>query len=152
MTDIPRAMNEESMADQLLRRVQTLEDNKRRWKTAAIGSGCLLLFVLLGAVVLVVGVGMYYDARLKRQEARLQAMDRDHRALMEDGEVVKVWVAKKSYFPGTEVDRSHFELRGYPKTRVPDALTESQDPTGRLVHYSFAGYPVTRNHYLTIPQ
>lgn len=139
------AVDEESMADQLLRRVQTLEQDKRWWQRIAAGSGCLLLFVLLSGALLIVGGGMYYRAAINRQEARIDVLELH-------GAIAKVWVPTKDCFPGTEVDKSFFELRNYPKSLAPKALTENDDPAGRMAHMVFAGYPVTKGHYMVLPE
>jgi hypothetical protein len=149
----PRAVDEETMADQLLRRVQTLERDKSWWQKIGAGSGCVLVLMLAAAVLLVAGVSVYYGRAMKRQQAHIVALELEmnERALMEKGEWVKVWVAKKTIHPLTEVDKSYFELRSYPKAYAPDALTENDDLNGRIVHLLMPGYPVTKGHYEIIP-
>jgi hypothetical protein len=149
----PRAMDEETMADQLLRRVRTLEEDKSLWKKIGAGSGCLFVLVLLTAILLVGGVSLYYRGKITRQEAVIEALkvEISERSLIERGGVVKVWVAKKTIMPLTDVDQSFFELRTYPKTCAVDALTENDDLRGRIHHAVFAGYPVTIGHYEILP-
>ncbi len=64
--------------DHLLRRVQTLEQENRRWKRIGIGALVALLLLLLGGGVVLVGTASVYAYRL--QVAHREAMEAKMRA------------------------------------------------------------------------
>jgi hypothetical protein len=70
------ATNREAIVDQLMRRVESLEDEKRRWKGLFLGAGCLLLLLLMGGGLFIAGTSAvwYRSARLQ-QEAELRALE-----------------------------------------------------------------------------
>jgi hypothetical protein len=70
------ATNGDAIVDQLMRRVQSLEEEKRRWKGLFLGAGCLLLLMLIGGGLFVAGTAAmwYRTARLAR-EAELRAVE-----------------------------------------------------------------------------
>jgi hypothetical protein len=69
------AGDSEAIVDQLMRRVQSLEEEKRRWKGLFLGAGCLLLLLLIGGGLFVAGTAAvwYRAARLER-EAEIRAV------------------------------------------------------------------------------
>jgi len=70
------ADNNEAIVDQLMRRVQSLEEEKRRWKGLFLGAGCLLLLLLMGSSLFIAGTSaVWYRSFRLQQEAELRALE-----------------------------------------------------------------------------
>lgn len=62
---LPPSVTDESIVDQLMRRIQTLEVEKRRWKSIGLVSLALLLLVFVSGTG-VVGVAAFSSLGVKR--------------------------------------------------------------------------------------
>jgi hypothetical protein len=63
------------MVDQLLLRVQALEDSKKRWRMLALSLLLLLVLTVVGGTLTVMGVGSIYVHYVQREEMRLREME-----------------------------------------------------------------------------
>ena len=70
----PAAANADPIVDQLLRRVQTLEADKRRWKATALVCLLLLLLAVIGGGLGTLGVGSVYLSYMQRVERQEMAI------------------------------------------------------------------------------
>jgi hypothetical protein len=80
---VPAAFEESTdpLVYELRRRIQGLEQEKRRWKVIGLAALFALLLVLVGGVVASVGTASLYAARLR--ESQLQAVMEAERAEMQ---------------------------------------------------------------------
>jgi len=72
----PSSNAADPMVDQLLRRVQVLEDDKKRWKTIALVCLFLLLLVVVGGGLMTAGLGSVYLHYVQREEMQIREMER----------------------------------------------------------------------------
>jgi hypothetical protein len=67
-------MADETLIDELMRRVQSLEDERKRWKWLALGAIFCLLLVVLGGGVVTFGVASAYWIAMQREEAVVEQL------------------------------------------------------------------------------
>jgi uncharacterized protein HemX len=77
----PAEETHDPLVDELRRRVQVLEQEKRRWKVVGISALIVLLLVVIGGGILGVGTASFYTHRLR--QAQMQAEVEAMRARME---------------------------------------------------------------------
>lgn len=71
----------EPLVDELMRRVETLEREKRRWRLIGISALLFLVLVVFGGGVLVLGTASMYTLQVREQ--RMRALEAAERAQME---------------------------------------------------------------------
>ena len=69
-----RAADSEEIVDQLLRRVQTLEEEKRRWKWIGIGAILLLVLALAAGIIATIGAGVLYYQKERRERVLVEGL------------------------------------------------------------------------------
>lgn len=72
---------DEPMVAELMRRVEHLEQEKRRWKWIALGALLLLIVMTFGGGAVLVGTASLFTFRI--HEARMQELEARDRAEME---------------------------------------------------------------------
>src|SRR5262245_7414712 len=70
-----------------------------------------------------------------------------------EAQTIKVWVARKTLLPGTEVSKDDFEAIPYSQSlaELQNALIDRDEVKGTLRHLVAAGHVVTRNHFSNVP-
>jgi hypothetical protein len=83
MSDTPRV-------DELLQRLQSLEEEKRRWKRIALITLTVLLLGVAGGILVSTGTAEVYWRMVQRQEERQRELEEAQQRAVQEAEVTRI--------------------------------------------------------------